>query len=187
MDETAFCYYMLSDTTVDKTGTKTVRMSTTGHEKAKYRVVFAAKVDGMKLPHFIVFKGNKRKVATLSKQIKGAVITTSVNGWMNEGLTLEWLDLICGVLSFSCRLLVWGSYTQCRGHISKRVLDQLQKRYKMDAAVVPGGSTRYTCTSKHQMFAGMLQVRLECVFCMMNGWLMVLRNTPGWKSENTSN
>ena len=63
MDEAAFCYDMLSGMTVDKTGTKTVRMTTTGHEKAMYMytVVFAAKVDGIKPPPFIVFKGNKRK------------------------------------------------------------------------------------------------------------------------------
>ena len=46
MDETAVWKDMLSSTTVDKVGSKTVSIKTTGHEKEKVTICLAAKADG---------------------------------------------------------------------------------------------------------------------------------------------
>ena len=61
MDETAVWADMVSDTTVDKTGTRTITMKSTGHEKCRVSVCLTAKADGSKLKLFIVFKNAKRE------------------------------------------------------------------------------------------------------------------------------
>ena len=65
MDETPVWSDMLSETTMDATGKKTVSVKTTGHEKSRVSVCLAAKADDTKLPPFIVFKGAKRETAAL--------------------------------------------------------------------------------------------------------------------------
>ena len=48
MDETPVWCDMISETTVDKSGIKTVTLKTTGQEKSRVSVVLAAKADGTK-------------------------------------------------------------------------------------------------------------------------------------------
>ena len=50
MDETPVWMYMVSNTTVEVSGTKSVTVKTTGHEKTRVSVCLAAKADGTKLP-----------------------------------------------------------------------------------------------------------------------------------------
>ena len=61
-DETPVWADIVSNTTVDVVGKKTVSMKTTGHEKCRVTAGLAAKGDGTKLKPFIVFKGGKRDV-----------------------------------------------------------------------------------------------------------------------------
>ena len=85
MDETLVWLDKPGETTVDFVGNKSIPFKSTGHEKMKVTVVLSAKVNGTKLPPFIVFKGkwyNKK----LDK-IPGIVCAFSENGWMNENLT----------------------------------------------------------------------------------------------------
>ena len=49
VDETAVWQDMLSSTTVDNVGEKSIRLTTTGHEKSKVSVCLAAKADRTKL------------------------------------------------------------------------------------------------------------------------------------------
>ena len=106
MDETAVWQDMLSTTTVNTIGEKTIRMKTTGHEKSKVSVCLAAKGDGTKLKPFIVFPGAKREVKALNEEFKTrCVVASSVNGWMNEELTLCWVRSVLGKFSFSRRML----------------------------------------------------------------------------------
>ena len=81
MDETAVWFDMLSSTTVDKRGAKSVALKTTGHEKSHLTVILAAKADGTKLKPYIVFKGAVREVARMQQQKVSTVIATSANGW----------------------------------------------------------------------------------------------------------
>ena len=55
---------IVSNSTVDKKGSKTVSILTTGHEKDRFTVMQACLGDGTKLPPYLVFK---RK--TLPKKI----------------------------------------------------------------------------------------------------------------------
>ena len=68
MDETAVWCDMLSSTTFDKVGTKTISMKTTGHEKLKVSVCLTAKGDGPKLKPLIVFKGAVKKSKLLDAE-----------------------------------------------------------------------------------------------------------------------
>lgn len=45
-----------SSTTVAPANSKTVELLSTGHENSRIMVVLAAKVDGINLKHYIVFK-----------------------------------------------------------------------------------------------------------------------------------
>ena len=90
---------MISETTVDKSGKKTVTLKTTGHEKSRLSVVLAAKADGA-----------KREVAALNEEFKGrAVVATSANVCMDCELTIVWINSVLGSFSFNRRLLAWDS------------------------------------------------------------------------------
>ena len=56
----------------------------------------------------MVFKG-VRAIAELEK-VRGVVVGMSQNGWMNEELTIKWLDRVWGRLSFQKHLLVWDAF-----------------------------------------------------------------------------
>ena len=84
MDETPVWCDMISETTVDTTGKKTITLKSTGHEKARVSVCLAAKADGTKPKPMVVFKGGKREVAALKQEFQNrAVVATSANGWMD--------------------------------------------------------------------------------------------------------
>ena len=70
MDETLVLCDMISETTIDATGKKTITLKTTGHEKASVSVCLAAKTDGTKLKPMVVFRGAKREVAALNQEFK---------------------------------------------------------------------------------------------------------------------
>ena len=111
MDETPVWCDMISETTIDKTGKKSITLKTTGNEKARVSVCLAAKADGTKLKPMVVFKGAKREVAALSQEFKHkAVVATSDNAWMNTELTQVWINSVLGAFSFNRRLLAWDSY-----------------------------------------------------------------------------
>ena len=85
MDETPVWSDMITSSTVEQVGKKTVTMKSTGHEKSRISVCLTAKGDGTKLKPFIVFKGGKRDVDALNKEFHGkCVVVSSQNGWMNR-------------------------------------------------------------------------------------------------------
>ena len=108
MDETPLWMDMPGDTTVASVGERSIPIRTSGHEKSRFTVILAALADGRKLQPFVVFKG-VRPVPELSR-FPGVVVRLSRNGWMNEALTVEWLDAVWGRLSFRRLLLVWDAY-----------------------------------------------------------------------------
>ena len=90
MDQTAVWQYMLSSTTVDNVGEKSIRLKTTGHERSKVSVCLTAKADGIKLKPFIVFLKAKRETKQLNEEYKNrCYVASSVNGCMNEDLTRD--------------------------------------------------------------------------------------------------
>ena len=88
------------------------------------------------------FSGGIRKVKELheKKQLSGNIVSTSVNGWMNEELTKDYLRRVIGKLSFKQRILVWDAY---RCHISEATKSELKRGYNITTAVIPGGCTKY--------------------------------------------
>lgn len=137
MDETPVWNYMVSSTTVDKTGSKDVSLKTTGHEKVRVSVCLAAKGDGTKLKPFVVFAGTKRDSKSLHEEYKRRCsVASNTNGWMNEELTLRWINEIVGTFAFSKRLLAWDSY---EAHMTKDVKLRL-KDINTESVIVPGGA-----------------------------------------------
>ena len=110
MDETACWMDMPSDTTVAVTGSRSVPLKTSGHEKNHFTVILTAKADGTKMKPYVVFKGKGTQLIKDLQNIPGIVVRFSANGWMNDALTVDYLHSIIGALSFSKRLLVWDAY-----------------------------------------------------------------------------
>ena len=139
MDETACYMDMTADTTVTQTGARSVPLKTTGHEKEHFTVILTAKADGTKLKPFVVFKGKGTRLMKTLGRISGIVVRFSKNGWMNDGLTIEYLNSLIGAFSFHKRLLVWDAY-KC--HTSETVRAHTRS-LRLPAAIVPGGCTKF--------------------------------------------
>jgi hypothetical protein len=136
MDETAVWMDMPSSTTVDLVGAKSVPLKTTGHEKNRVTVCLAAMADGRKLQPMIVFKG--KRMPNELKNVTGAVIALSANGWMNEDMTNLWIEKVWGTLAFNQRMLAWDTF---RCHVSNTAKLSLAAKRTIMAAI-PGGCTK---------------------------------------------
>ena len=111
MDETPVWHDMVSNTTVDHRGAKSIRLKSTGHEKVMVTVSLAAKAGGTKLKPFIKFRGTKRESKLLDEEFKiRCVAASSHNAWMNEELTLVWVNRVLGSFSFNRQLLACDSF-----------------------------------------------------------------------------
>ena len=140
MDETSIWNDMVSNTTIDKQGVKSVCLKTTGHEKYMVSVGLAAKADGTKLQSFVVFCAAKRESKSLEEEFKSrCVVESSANAWINEELTTILVKRVSSVFSFSRRLLAWESYEY---HMSYSVRKDLTEM-NVDSAIKPGGCAKY--------------------------------------------
>ena len=140
MDETAVWADMVSQNTVDITGTKDIPLKTTGNKKVRVSVCLTTKADGTKLKPFIVFGDAKRESKALNDEFKArCCVASSVNAWMNEELTIQFVNSVIGKFAFRRRLLAWDSF-EC--HTTNEVRKTL-KMAKVDSVVVPGGCTKY--------------------------------------------
>ena len=109
MDETAVWHEIISNTTVTVKGGKSVVLKTTGLEKSKVTVTLAAKTNGDKLKPYIVFPGHKREVQNLEKglAIKNRYdVESTINGWMNENTTIDWVENVLKTFTFGKRRLL---------------------------------------------------------------------------------
>ena len=140
MDETAVWNDMVSNTTVEKTGSKEVNMKSNGHDKVHVSVCLTGKADRTRLKPFIVFKGAKRESKALHNEFnRKCSVASSANGWMNEDLTLRWCNEILSQFSFRERLLAWDSY---EAHLTDDVKKSLTKSI-IEGVIIPGGCTKY--------------------------------------------
>lgn len=78
-DETPCWMKIPGDTTVERSGKKSVPLLSTGHEKSRFTFLLSATADGKKLKPFIVFKG-VRPIPDLQRLFPGVVIALSKNG-----------------------------------------------------------------------------------------------------------
>ena len=67
------------------------------------------------------------------------VVASSINGWMNEELTVSWVKGALGNFSFTRRMLAWDSFW-C--HVLDSVKQELN-RGKIDPEIVPRGCKKY--------------------------------------------
>ena len=139
MDETALWMDIPSDTTVHFTGAWSVSLKTSGYEKDHYTVVLTAKADRSKLKPFIVFKGKGTRLIENLSSIPGLAVRFSANGWLNDSLTIEYLQTVVGSLLFDKRLKIWDAY---RCHVSQAVKSECS-RLKLQTATIPGGCTKF--------------------------------------------
>ena len=81
MDETPMFFDMLGNSTVNKSGERTVFVKTTGHEKQHFTVVLACCADGSKLKPLVIIK---RKTMPKVKFPSGVFVHVHPKGWMYE-------------------------------------------------------------------------------------------------------
>ena len=141
MDKTSVWSDMVSETTVNSTGNKTITMKTTGHKKSGVSVRLPAKADCTKLKPMVVFKGAKREISAMNKGFRRhAVVASSKNAWMNTELTHVWIGSVLGSVTFTRCLLAWDSF-EC--HTEGSVASSLKSK-SIDVEVCSGGYTKYT-------------------------------------------
>ena len=137
MDETPLCLDMPGDTTITKSGARSVPIHTTGHDNGRYTVELSAMEDGRKLEPLVIFKG-VRPVKEPSN-IPGVVVTYGRNGWMNERLTKDWVERVWGTFNLEKRLLVWDAY-KC--HTVEDIMKHVSQHTNTDMCLSPGGLTK---------------------------------------------
>ena len=79
MDETPVWADMVSTVTVKDSCKKTVTVKPTGRDESHVLVCFAVKIDGTKLPPFIVFKGAKARTCLIRCRNKNCFIVPFSN------------------------------------------------------------------------------------------------------------
>ena len=125
-DETPVWNNLVSNTTVEKTGSKEVSMKSTGHVKVRVSVFLTGKAVGTRLELFMILKEAKRESKALHGEFhRQCSVASTANGWMNEELTLRWCNNILGHFSFRKRLLAWNSY---EAHLTDNVKKVLTGR-----------------------------------------------------------
>jgi len=78
-----------SNTTIEQSGSKTISILSTGHERSNFTVVLACLADGTKLPPVIIFKLKKIPQEEFSE---GIIIHTNFEGWINENEMFWWVE-----------------------------------------------------------------------------------------------
>ena len=138
MDETPLSFNLPSNTTIEHSGSKTVSILSTGHERSNFTVVLACLADGTKLPPVIIFKLKK---VPREEFPDGVIIRANPEGWMNESEMLWWVENIWSKRSRQGSnprsLLVLDSFT---AHKTVNVKNRFYEK-NTNLAVIPGGLT----------------------------------------------
>uniref|UniRef100_A0A8C7WSV8 DDE-1 domain-containing protein n=1 Tax=Oryzias sinensis TaxID=183150 RepID=A0A8C7WSV8_9TELE len=140
MDEVPLTFDIPVSHTVEKTGTSTIAIRTTGHEKSAFTVVLGCQADVQKLSPMVIFK---RKTIPKEKFPAGVIVKANEKGWMDEGKMKEWLSEVYvkrpgGFFHASPSLLICDSM---RAHLTDAVKKQV-KQVNSELAVIPGGLTK---------------------------------------------
>jgi hypothetical protein len=135
-NETPVFVDMPANTSVIRTGDKSVPIQSTGNEKLRISVMLAVLADGGNLPPFIILK---RKTLPKEEFPPGIFVRCQQKGWMTSKLLN---DLIRRVWKkkphASTRFLL--SLNSFRGHLTQNTKTVLQA-CNTDLVVIPGGMT----------------------------------------------
>ena len=138
MDETPMAFNLPSNTTIEQSGSKTISILSTGHERSNFTVVLACLADGTKLPPVIIFKLKKIPQEEFSE---GIIIHTNFEGWINENEMFWWVENVWTKRANRGNnprsLLVLDSFT---AHKTEAVKQRFYEK-RTDLAVIPGGLT----------------------------------------------
>ena len=137
MDETPIWIEPTATTTVEKVGSKSVPVKSTGHEKTRVTAIFTAKADGTKLKPYVVIP--RKRIVKDVESIKEVVVSYAAKSWMDDKLTIDYLKRIIGSFSFRRRLIIWDSFTCHKSSSTKKTLSKM----KIDSAIIPGGCTSH--------------------------------------------
>lgn len=140
MDEVPLTFDIPLTHTVEKKGTSTVSIRTTGHEKSSFTVVLGCLGNGQKLPPMVIFK---RKTVPKEAFPAGVVVKSNQKGWMDEEKMKEWVSEVYvrrpgGFFHTSPSLLICDSM---RAHLTDSVKQRI-KQVNSELAVIPGGLTK---------------------------------------------
>ncbi|KAF4805031.1 pogo transposable element with KRAB domain-like protein [Turdus rufiventris] len=140
MDEVPLTFDMPLNQTVDRTGTSTVSILTTGKEKTSFTVVLCVLSNGQKLPPMVIFK---RKTFPKETFPAGIIVEVNPKGWMDEEIMKNWLSEVYvqrpdGFFRALPTLLLYDSM---RTHKTESV-KALVKKTNSELAVIPGGFTK---------------------------------------------
>uniref|UniRef100_A0A8C3UMK4 HTH CENPB-type domain-containing protein n=1 Tax=Catharus ustulatus TaxID=91951 RepID=A0A8C3UMK4_CATUS len=139
MDEVPLTFDMPLTRTVEKTGTPTVPVRTTGNEKTSFTVVLGVSSDGQKLSPMVIFK---RKTFPKEKFPNGIVVAVNTKGWMHEDVMKTWLKEVYARAPqrfFKVPgLLVLDSMCAHKTDSVKALVEQMNSKL----TVIPGGLTK---------------------------------------------
>ncbi|KAF4083566.1 hypothetical protein AMELA_G00143600 [Ameiurus melas] len=140
MDEVPLTFDIPVNHTVEKKGTNTVSIRTTGHEKSAFTVVLGCHGNGQKLPPMVIFK---RKTLPKEKFPARVILKANQKGWMDEEKMREWLREVYVkrldvFFHASPSLLICDSM---RAHLTATVKNEV-KQMNSELAIIPGGLTK---------------------------------------------
>ena len=105
----------------------------------------------------LVFGGANPESEALNKELGSrCVVFLSSNGWMDESLTLKFVEWVIGKYSFLRRSLAWDSFDS---HTTNSV-EKALRDCKVDSQVIPGGCTKYVQApdvSRNKSFKAMMK------------------------------
>ena len=140
MDEVPMSFDAPYSRAVDTTGTESVPVSTTGHEKTGFTCVLACSESGKKLKPMVIFK---RKTMPKEKLPDGVVVHCHNKGWMDRDGMAVWGEKVWRPrpVSFFDRtsLLIFDSFS---AHIDEGVRNISKTEHKTTTAVILGGLTK---------------------------------------------
>lgn len=136
MDETPLTFDSPNPSTIEKRGTHTISIRTTGNEKKNFTVILACLADGTKLPPVCIFK---RKTLPQENFPHNVIVRANEKGWVNENEMLWWIENIWSKRAPNNprSLLILDSF---RAHLVDPVKQRLLTHHT-NMAVIPGGLT----------------------------------------------
>jgi transposase-like protein len=138
MDETPVAFDLPNSYTLEKRGSNTINIKTTGHERSTFTVVLGCMADGSKLPPVVIFKLKNIPRETFPN---GIFVRVNAKGWVNEDEMIWWVENVWSRRTVDSSnpssLLVLDSF---RGHLVSSVKQKLHEK-ATNMAVIPGGLT----------------------------------------------
>jgi len=138
MDETPVTFDLSYSFTLEKRGSSSINIKTTGHERSTFTVILGCMADGTKLPPVVIFK---LKNIPREDFPHGVHVRVNEKGWVNESEMIWWIDNIwkrrTPDLSNPRSLLILDSF---RGHLVDSIKQKFYEK-STNIAVIPGGLT----------------------------------------------